>query len=157
MSLVRRIGRRGVVGAMVIAVLALVAPFSASANFLGGGFSNPPGNYLLLGYTTSGSFTAQAQAAAASWHRTATKLVVFPEDYSVSEEDFFGYAYDATWWGLTTIHPCSVGGNGCVYSYSTLQLNTNTLAWESDAHQQKVAAHEFGHGIGLAHSFDPTV
>lgn len=133
----------------------LVLPAAnANAHFLGGSFPHTAGSFLYLGYTTQGSYQAQAQAAASSWHSTPTLLWVFQEGIATSEEDFYGFAYSGTWWGLTTLHPCS--GSGCSYVWADLQLNTNTLGSETDFIRQKVACHEFGHGVGLAHAVDGT-
>jgi hypothetical protein len=47
------------------------------------------------------------------------------------------------------LHPCSE--SGCSYTGAELYLNSRTLAGESSFTRQKVAAHEFGHALGLAH------
>lgn len=150
MSRLRRWGGRGALAAVVAAVAMVLPATSANAHYLGGSFPHAPGTFLYLGYTTQGSYVAQAQAAAQSWHVTPTLLWVFQEDFSTSEEDFYGFAYSATWWGLTTMHPCNFGA-GCTFQWADLQLNTNTLPAGDTFTQQKVAAHEFGHGVGLAH------
>jgi len=155
MSRFRRWGGRGALAVVAVTATLLLSTATANAHFLGGSFPHTNGSFLYLGYTTQGSYTAQAQAAAASWHSTPTLLFVQPEDISTSEEDFYGFAYDATWWGLTTLHPCS--GSGCSYVWADLQLNTNTLGVESDFIRQKVACHEFGHGVGLAHVVGGTI
>lgn len=154
MSSTRRAWRPTAVIALMAVVALLIGPGTANAHFLGGRFAHTPGNWLNLGYTVSGSYQAQQHAAAASWHSTPTRAWVFQEPIATSEEDFYGFAYSGTWWGLATLHPCA--GSGCTYSYATLQLNTNTLGSETDFIRQKVAAHEFGHGVGLGHTTDGT-
>jgi hypothetical protein len=153
MSRLRRWGGRGALAAIAAIVVLVVPATSANAQFLGGAFPHTAGNWLNLGYTTQGSYIAQQQAAASSWHVTPTRLIVFQEPIANSEEDFYGFAYTGTWWGLATLHPC----NTCTYTWADLQLNTNTLGSESNFIRQKVAAHEFGHGIGLAHVVGGTV
>ncbi|QFZ23328.1 matrixin family metalloprotease [Saccharothrix syringae] len=154
MSTIRGARRAAAVTALVAVTAMLLGPATANAHFLGGSFPHTPGNWLYIGYTVSGSYQPQQHAAASSWHSTPTRVWVTQEDFSVSEEDYYGYAYNTTWWGLTTMHPCF--GSGCVYRWADLQLNTNTLGSETDFIRQKVAAHEFGHGLGLAHATDGT-
>lgn len=149
----RLLTRGRICGAVLASALLLtLAPTSASAHYFGGKFPHSSGQWLYLGYTRSGSFYNEAGAAAASWHNTPTRLVVFPESYSSSEIDFYGYAYNATWWGYSINHPCY--GSGCSYTWADEQLNTNTLNSETSFTRQKVATHEMGHGMGLAHTSD---
>jgi matrixin len=155
MSLIRPRARRGgAILAIVMTIVLLSGTGLANAHFLGGRFAHTAGNWLNLGYTVSGSYQAQQHAAASAWHVTPTRLIVFQEPFATSEEDFYGFAYSGTWWGLATLHPCP--GSGCTYTWADLQLNTNTLNAETDFIRQKVAVHEFGHGIGLAHVTDGT-
>lgn len=136
--------------ALIVASLVVVAP--ASAHRLGGKFRHTSGSWLYLGYTTSGTYSPQAVAAAASWHNTPTRLVVFQESIANSELDFYTQYRANTWLGLTVLHPCS--GSDCTYTWADLYLNSRTLASQSTFTRQKVAAHEFGHGIGLDHTSD---
>jgi Matrixin len=140
--------------------LALLFSTTAGAHFLGGKFPHTRGNWLHIGYTQSGSYRTQVLNATASWHATPTCAVVFAEGYATSEADFYTVSSAETWWGLAVHHasnssavPCN--GSGCSYAYVDLYLNSRTLASESDFIKQKVAAHEFGHALGLAH-VDPS-
>jgi hypothetical protein len=105
---------------------------------------------LYVGFTQHGGYRTQVLDATRSWHNTHTCLVVFEEGVATSEADFYTQSRSETWWGLTVLHPCP--GSGCSYRYADLYLNSRTLASQSDFIRQKVAAHEFGHGIGLAHT-----
>ncbi len=135
----------------VICALFLSASL-ASAHRLGGQFPHTPGTWLYIGYTRSGGYDTPVVNAANSWQATPTRVVVFPESIASSEADFYTQYRSDSWWGLAVIHPCS--GVGCSYRWSDLYLNSRTLATESDFTRQKVAAHEFGHGLGLAHTTD---
>jgi hypothetical protein len=130
--------------------LALLLATTASAHFLGGRFPHQWGQWLYIGYTQQGDYRTQVLNATASWHATPTCVVAFEEDYAHSEADFYTQYRSETWWGLAVHHPCA--GGGCSYWYADLYLNSRTLASQSDFIRQKVAAHEFGHGIGLAHA-----
>lgn len=145
-------------------VLTLMTGSVAQAHFFGGKFPYTPGQWLRLGYTQSGSYRTQVLAAASSWHATPTRLILFEEAYANSELDFYGYSYNETWWGYTQTYNTSGNlcyGTGCVYRWATLRLNTKTLGTNASASLcghtapftwQKVAAHEAGHGMGLAHA-----
>src|SRR5918997_6364567 len=139
---------------ITLALLALICLSTtlASAHFFGGRFPYTRGTWLYIGYTQSGGYATPVHNAARSWHNTPTRAVVFTEAYANSEIDFFTQYRSESWWGLAVNNPCS--GSGCTYRWSTLYLNSRTLAGESDFTRQKVAAHEFGHGVGLAHNTD---
>jgi hypothetical protein len=79
-------------------------------------------------------------------------LIVYQTDFNSSKADFYSVNRSESWWGMTVHHPCS--GWGCIYKWADLYLNTRTLDSETGFTRQKVAAHEFGHGIGLAHTTD---
>lgn len=132
---------------IILLLLLLLTTAIVSAHRFGGKFPHTAGTYLYLGWTHSGSYRTQVVNGASSWTSTPTKLILFEEGISSSELDFYGYAYNATWWGLAEHHPCI----GCTYTYANLYLNTNTLGRESDFTRQKVATHEAGHGFDLAH------
>lgn len=146
--------------ALMVILGFLLSVSSASAHRLGGQFPHTAGSWLYLGYTTSGAYSTQAVNAAASWHYTPTRLVVFQESYANSELDFYTQNRTETWWGLTVHHrrpdgaTCLGGGSACSYYWADLYLNSRTLASQSTFIRQKVAAHEFGHGFGLAHTTD---
>ena len=122
----------------------------ASAHYFGGKFPHTAGTWLYIGYTQTGGYGTEVANAASSWHSTPTKVVVFREDYAYSEADFYTQWRSETWWGLAVHHPCA--GSGCSYRWADLYLNSRTLGSESSFIRQKVAAHEFGHGLGLAHA-----
>ena len=139
---------------ILLALIAMTALSTAltSAHCFGGRFPYTRGTWLYLGYTQSGAYATPVHNAARSWHNTPTRAVVFTEAYANSEIDFFTQYRSESWWGLAVNNPCS--GSGCTYRWSTLYLNSRTLGAESDFIRQKVAAHEFGLGLGLAHTTD---
>ncbi len=137
---------------MTLLALTALSTTMTSAHFFGGSFPYTRGTWLYIGYTQSGSYATPVVNAARSWQATPTRAVVFPEGYATSEIDFFTQYRSESWWGLTVHNPCA--GSGCVYGWATLYLNSRTLASESDFTRQKVATHEFGHGLGLAHTTD---
>lgn len=141
---------------MMVAIVlgVLLSPTLVSAHRLGGQFRHTPGTNLYIGYTQNGGYRTPVVNAASSWHATPTRVYVFQESIASSEVDFYTQWRSESWWGLAVHHPCYGGGSGCTYSYAELYLNSRTLASESDFTRQKVAAHEFGHAIGLAHTSD---
>jgi hypothetical protein len=141
---------RNVIMGLVLTLL--LSTGVASAHRFGGQFPHTAGNWLYVGYTQNGAYRTQVVNAGSSWHYTPTKVVVYETAYAYSKADFYGYYYSDSWWGLAVHHPCA--GWGCSYHYADLYLNTRTLGVESDFIKQKVAAHEFGHGLGLAHNTD---
>lgn len=150
----KRLLSKGRIGGAVLvsALLLTLAPMPANAHTFGGHFPHSTGSWVYLGWTSSGAYYDSAQAATSNWHYTPTLLWVFPEAYATSEIDFYGYDYNATWWGYSVNHPCY--GTGCTYTWADEQLNTGTLASETAFTRQKVATHEMGHGMGLAHNTD---
>lgn len=150
----KRLFTKGRTAALLFAasLLLALAPGAANAHYFGGKFPHTNGSWLYLGWTHSGSYYDQAAAAASNWHYTPTKLWISPEAYATSEIDFYGYNYNATWWGYSVNHPCY--GAGCSYTWADEQMNTGTLGSQSTFIRQKVATHEMGHGMGLAHTTD---
>jgi hypothetical protein len=155
-----RIQRRSSRILLALILVLLLSTTSVSAHSLGGKFRHTPGQWLYIGYTRPTTYRTQIDAAARSWYNTATKLVVFVEDYATSELDYYVQYRSESWWGLTVHHgpypngaTCYGGGSGCSpYYWADLYLNTRTLGSQSNFIRQKVAAHEMGHGIGLAHA-----
>jgi len=143
---------RTMLAIVVLAVGAFLTTSVASAYFFGGKFPHTPGTWLYIGYTQSGGYTTEVQAAVNSWHSTPTRVWMFSENYAYSEADFYTQWRSETWWGLAVHHPCA--GYGCSYRWADLYLNSRTLGSESSFIRQKVAAHELGHGLGLAHCND---
>ena len=141
--------------AMAAGVLALLSATIGSADRFGGQFPHTAGNWLNIGFTQHGDYRTEVLAATASWYVTPTCLVVFEEAIDDSELDFYTEYRSETWYGHVDHYPCL--GSGCSYSFANLYLNSRTLAGRSSFDKQQVAAHEFGHGIGLAHpeEYDP--
>ena len=67
--------------------------------------------------------------------------------------DYYTEWRSEDWSGFTFIHPCPGGANSCIYTWSDIVLNTQVLDQPDvdDFYRQKVAAHEFGHALGLQH------
>lgn len=136
--------------------LVLLVITAASAHFLGGKFRHTRGTWLYLEYTQSGLYATVVDNAARAWHNTPTRpWITKTTNYAISELDFYTQYRADTWWGLAVHHPCS--GSGCTYVWADLYLNSRTLAGTylcataADFIRQKVAVHEMGHGLGLAH------
>ena len=139
--------------ALVAALLLTVIPASrASAHSLGGRFPYTRGQWLYLPYTAFApySYYPYEVQAASNWYNTPTRMWPYrTADYNISRLDFYQGNYGTAWWGLTIHHPCS--GSGCVYVYADLYLNQQSLGSESANTRTKVATHEMGHGLELAH------
>jgi hypothetical protein len=131
---------------LVLFVLAGIA----NANRLGGKFPHQNGSWLYVGYTRPSLYQTEVVTAMQAWHNTPTRLIVYETNSSSSKIDFYTESRPDTWWGMTVHHPCA--GWGCTYSGADIFLNTRTLGSQSNFARQLVAAHEFGHGIGLDHS-----
>ena len=63
---------------MLSASLLVLVPSTANAHYFGGKFPHSNGSWLYLGWTHSS-----------------------PVAYATSEIDFYGYAYNVTWWGYS--------------------------------------------------------
>lgn len=138
------------VGLMVAGPLGLGG--TAQAHPLGGRFPHSSGQWLYLPYTApSGySYYSNMTQAGSNWYNTPTRAWPYlTGDYNISRIDFYQGYYGTSWWGLSVNHPCS--GWGCSYSWADNYLNSQLLNAQSSFIRTKVATHEMGHGIGLAH------
>ncbi|HEX4744262.1 MAG TPA: matrixin family metalloprotease [Candidatus Limnocylindria bacterium] len=106
--------------------------------------------------------------AVSSWNYVGGTLISFAEttDRTQSEEDFYAMAYgrDKDWVGVTVMRRADGTGVvacvGCIpfenWVYAEISLNDSWLAdpalYPDSREVQSVAAHEFGHGIGLDHT-----
>lgn len=145
-------GRRGKLAAAALAAAVTVAlvPTAADAHYFGGRYPKAANSYLYIPWTQAGSYATPVANAMSAWYNTPT--VVWPyktTNYSTSRADFYGYSNSATWWGYSVNHPCYQAG--CSYTWADEYMNTSTIPANDGFIQQKVAVHEFGHGIGLAH------
>ncbi len=108
-------------------------------------------------WTQTGDYRQIVLNAMASWHASPTAVRTgygYETTLAYSKMDFRteDRPYD-DWVGLTVLHPCQQ--SGCWYSYADIYLNSNANQLGNpgvtDFRRQKTAAHEFGHGLGLAH------
>lgn len=138
-----------------LSLLALVILFfwvgTATAHFFGGRFSHTSGTVLDLGYTTNGSWQGYMGVGFDAWNSSGANVDFFPTSISSSDVDFYGGSYPDSWWGNTVHHPC-LGGGCTPYSYTECYINTRVLTSHPDLTKNKVAAHEIGHAMGLAHT-----
>ena len=139
---------------LIAFALALALSFFTAGNafghYLGGKFSHTTGSLLTLQYTTNGSWQGNMGAGINAWNNTSAPIYLQSGNINNSEIDFYGNSYSGSWWGYAEHHPC-VGGACSPYSYVNLYYNTRTLSGETNLVKNKVAAHELGHALGLAH------
>lgn len=138
-------------------LLGLVAT-PAQAHYFGGRFPHTPGTWLYVPYTNPSPYVYypnNAQAAS-NWFNTPTRVYPYSTtNYSISKVDYYTGRYTGDWWGLAQNYNYS--GQicyTCTYLWSNLFMNVNTLQSESSFTRTKVATHEFGHALGLAHTTD---
>lgn len=131
-------------------VIVFSAVGSTEATLLGGKWSRSGTFTLYFSYGGAHRYYGNVWQGAANWSNTPTDVNIAPwpgVPYAVHIDVFDIYS-NATWWGATTWSPCS----SCTYSYTSYQLNQRTLDPENDFTRTKVATHEFGHTVGLAHA-----
>ncbi len=129
----------------------------AQAHYFGGRFPHTPGTWLYLPYTNPAApYSSNVSQAGYNWNNTPTRPILYSTtNYGISKLDFYTGAYGGDWWGLAQNYNSS--GQicyTCTYAWSNLFLNTSTLWSQSSAVRTKVATHEAGHGMGLAHTSD---
>jgi hypothetical protein len=97
-------------------------------------------------------YQGEIGSAVISWYSTPTKLYFHETtNYSVAQMVYYGQSSTQSWWGLTVPHPCTTTGN-CTYNWTEEYVNSRTIGQNNSFRAQKVAAHETGHGLGLAHT-----
>jgi hypothetical protein len=136
------------------AVLALTSAVAgappAHATTLGGKWPfNGQSLYLYYDYGGNHRYLGNVYQGGVNWTNTPTKVWVqrwpgVPYALQINVQDVY---LSDTWWGITYLDPC----NGCTYTFATIKLNQRTMDPLNDFMRTKVATHEFGHALGLAH------
>lgn len=137
------------VGALLVS---LVSGSVTHATVLGGKFVRSGVFTLYFSYGGAHRYYGNVWQGAANWSATPTDVNISPwpgTPYAIHIDVYDTYT-SATWWGITYFNPCA--GSGCNYNRNYFYLNQRTLDPESDFTRTKVATHEFGHAIGLAHA-----
>jgi len=139
----------GLCCALALSLTVLALNGTAQATLLGGKWSRTGDFKLYFSYGGGHRYYGNVWQGAANWSNTPTHVNIAPWPgipYAIHIDVFDTYT-SATWWGMTSWSPCS----SCTYSRNNYQLNQRTLDPENDFTRTKVATHEFGHNIGLAH------
>lgn len=136
----------------VVAMLMMPVVFAnhAEATLLGGKWARS--GYFTLYYYYGGNhrYNGNVYQGAVNWTNTPTKVTMkrWPGISAPLHIEVYDTYSSATWWGVANHYPCPT----CTYSVTSIYLNQRTLDPESDFIRTKVATHEFGHTIGLAHA-----
>lgn len=148
--------KRALVTSLVgMVFLAVFMSSQVYATRLGGKFvQSGTTTYLKFSYGGAHNYYGNVWQGAANWRATPTDIDIqpWPGAPSAIHIDVYDTYTSDTWWGATFFNPCST----CTYHRNYFYLNERTLKSESDFTRTKVATHEFGHAIGLAHAISGT-
>lgn len=138
--------------AIGILVLPLAFTTDSHATRLGGKYNRSGTFTLYFSYGGAHRYYGNVWQGAANWSATSTPVNIasWPGTPYAIHIDVYDTYTSATWWGITYFNPCS--GTGCNYARNYFYLNQRTMDPLNDFMRTKVATHEFGHTIGLAHA-----
>jgi len=134
---------------LLITIFSIVASPTFAYSLLGGKWGSFP-LYYYIGDTSF--YLPEIYAGANSWNSAGTRVSLY-RTYSNGYENiwitgaYFGYT---TWAGWTINYP-SMDSNP--YTYSYIKLNSYWMDGYSYSQRVHMTGHEFGHSIGLDHSY----